>query len=111
MVLVVLGGLVAYPLMALEGLVALFLVVPEALEVYLPVALEVLVVRKALVVLLPEALVVLTVLIPEINPPWADFTVVLPHNNLSISLLTVLLVLICSINTTSMSNLIAIYLS
>ena len=35
MVLVVLGGLVAFPLMDLEGLVALLLVVPKALEFYL----------------------------------------------------------------------------
>ena len=40
MVLVVLGGLVAFLLMDLEGLVALRLVVPEALEVYLPGVLE-----------------------------------------------------------------------
>ena len=74
-VLVVPGGLVAFLLMALEGLVALHLVVPEALEVYFLVSLEglvvcllvvlvVLVVLVALVVLLLEALVVLAVLIP-----------------------------------------------
>ena len=53
--------------MALEGLVALLLVVLEALEVHLPRVPKGLVVRL-LVVLLPEALVVLTVLILEINP-------------------------------------------
>ena len=93
-------------LMALEGLVALRLMVPEALEVYLLVALKglvvcilvvlvVLVVSMVLVVLLLEALVVLMVLIPKIKPLWADFLVVLNHNNLSIGLLTVLLVIIC----------------
>ena len=120
MVPVVLGGLVAFLLMALEGLVALLLVVPEALEVYILEALKdllvhhllmapvvlvvpmVLVVSKVLVVLLPEALVVLMVLIPEINPLWVDFSVVLRHNNLSISLVTVLLVTTCHINITNM---------
>ena len=111
MVLVVLGGLVAFLLMALEGLVALLLVVPKAPKVYLLgvskgqavlllVVQVVLVVPKVLVV--PEALLVLTVLIPEINPPRVDLLVVLHHNNLSINLLMVLLVLICHINITSM---------
>ena len=40
MVLVVLRGLMAFPLMSLEGLVALLLVVSEALEVYFPGVLE-----------------------------------------------------------------------
>ena len=52
------------------------------------------------VVVVPMVLVVLTVLILEINPLRADFSVVLPHNNLSINLLMVLLVLICHINIT-----------
>ena len=120
MVLVVLGGLVAFLLMALEGLVALTLVVLEALEAYLLdtseglvvnllVVLVVLVVPMVLVVL--EALVALTVLIPKINPPWVDFPVVVPCNNLSISLLMVLLVHICHINITGMCNLTVRYLS
>ena len=75
----------------------------------------VLVVPEALVVLLLEALVVLMVPILEINPLWVNIPAVLHHtshfNNLSISLLMVLLVLICPINTTSTYNLIAIYLS
>ena len=92
---------------------ALLLVVLVALEVYHLLGareglvvhlLIVLVVPVALVVLLLEALVVLTVLVLEINPPWVDFLVVLPHNNLSISILMVLLVIICHINITSMCN-------
>ena len=142
--LVVLGYLVAFHLLALEGLVALLLVVLEALEVYLLMALEglvtlllvvskapevylpgvskglvvhllvvpmVLVVSEALVVLLSDNLVVLMVQIPEINPLREYLRVVLHHNNLSISLLMVLLVLICHINTTSTCNLIIGYLS
>ena len=128
MVLVVSGGLVAFLLMVSEGLVALLLVVPVAPEVYVPGVLEglvvrllvvqvvlvvpmVLVVSKALVVLLLEASTVLMVLIPKINPLWVNLRVVLHHNNLSISVLTILLVLICHINITSMCNLIVSYLS
>ena len=106
-------------LMVPEGLVALHLVVPVALEVYhLLEALEGLVVRLlavlavlvvlvvpvALVFLPLEALVVLVVLIPKINPPWADLPVVLPHINLFTSLPMALLVIICHINITNMWN-------
>ena len=86
-VLVVLGDLVAFLLMAREGLVALHLVVPMALEVFhilevpkgrVVCLLGVLVVPVVLAVpvdlaVLLEALVILVVLILEINPPWADF--------------------------------------
>ena len=120
-ILVFLGDLVAFLLMDLEGLVALHLVVPVDLEVYhlleapeglvvrllvvlvvlvLPVVLVVLV---ALVVLLLEASVVLEVLIPEIDPLQVDLPVVLRHNNLFISPLMVLLVIICHINITYLS--------
>ena len=75
----------------------------------------VLVVLVAIVVLLREALVVLTVLILEINPLRMDLQTVLHHDNyfknLYISLLMVLLVLICPINTTNTYNLIVSYLS
>ena len=119
-ILVFLGDLMAFLLMVLEGLVALHLVVlvtlevshllevPEGLVVHL---LVVLVVLKALAVLLPEALVVLVVLIPEINPPWVDFPVVLPHKNLFISLPMALLVITCHINITCMCIPIDSYLS
>ena len=90
---------------------ALLLVVLEALEVYLLVALEGLVVLKALEVLLLEALAVLAVLILEINPLQVDFPLVLRHKNLSFSPLMVLLVIICHINITSMYNPTVSYLS
>ena len=80
----------------------------KGLVVYL---LVVLVVPEALVVLLLEALVVLMVLIPEINPLQADFSIVLLHNNLFISPLMVLLVIICHINITSMFSPIDSYIS
>ena len=111
MALVVSRGLVAFFLMSLEGLVALLLVVPEALEVYLLVALEGLVVHILVVLVVPEALTVLVVLIPEINPLWADFPLVLLHKNLSFSPLMVLLVIISHINITSMYNPTVSYLS
>ena len=125
-VLVVLGDLVAFLLMAWEGLVTLHLVVlvalevshllevPEGLVVRLLVVLVVpvvLAVPVALVVLLLEALVVLEILILEINPPWEDPLVVLPHNNLFISLPMALLVIICHINIANMCNQINNYLS
>ena len=128
-VLVVLGDLVAFLLMDWEGLVALHLVVLVALEVYhllealeglvvhLMVVLVVLVVTVVLMVpedlavLLLEALVVLVILIPEINPPWEDPPVVLPHRNLFIGLTMALLVIICHINITNMCNQIDSYLS
>ena len=117
--------MVAFLLMAMEGLVALRLVVPEALEVYLLVALEglvvcllvvpvvlvFLVVLVAMAVLLLEALVVLAVLIPKINPLWVDFAVVLHHSNLFFTQLMVLQVIICHINITSMCNPTHSYLS
>ena len=71
-----------------------------------------LLVPETLVVLLLEASVVLTIMIPKINPPRADLSAVLDHhNNLSISLLAVLLVLIFHINITSMCNPTNSYLS
>ena len=109
-VLVVLGDLVAFLLMALEGLVALHLVVsvdlefshllevPKGLVVYplgVLVAPVVLAVPMDLAVHLLEALVVLVVLILEINPPWVDFPVFLPHNNLFFSQPMALLVISC----------------
>ena len=126
------GVLVAFLLMALEGLVALHLVVlvalevshllevPESLVVHILVVLVflvilvvsmVLVVPVAPTVLLPEALVVLAVLILEKNPRWVDLLVVLPHSNLFISLPMALLVITCHINITSMCNPIDSYLS
>ena len=83
---------------------ALLLVVLEASKVYLPAVLEglvvlllvvlmVLLVLEALVVLLLEAPVILTVPIPEISPLRVGLPTVLHHNNLSINLLMVLLVL------------------
>ena len=114
-VLVVLGNLLAFLLMALEGLVALHLLVPVALEVFhllgVPEGLVVLVVPVALAVLLLEALVVLAVLVLEINPPWVNFLVFLPHNNLFISLPMSLLVITCHINITSLCIPIDSYLS
>ena len=114
-VLVVLGDLVAFLILALEGLVALHLVVLVVLEVYhLLEAPEGLVVRLlvVLVVLVVlEALVVLGVLIPKINPLLANFPLVLRQNNLSFSPLMVLLVIICHINITSMCNPTNSYLS
>ena len=119
-VLVVLGDLVAFLLMALEGLVALHLVVlvdPEAshlLEVsegLVVCLLVVLVVPVALAILLLEALMALAVLILEINPPWVDFPIVLPHKNLFISLPMALLVITCHINITNMYSPIDSYLS
>ena len=119
-VLVVLGDLVAFLLMAWEGLVTLHLVVPVALKVshllevpegLLVRLLMVLVILVALAVLLLEALVVLAVLILEINPPWVDLLAFLPHNNLFISLPMALLVITCHINITSMCSPIDSYLS
>ena len=107
--LMVLEALEFYLLVALEGLVVHLLVVLVVL-VFL-VVLVVLVVPAALVVLLLEALVVLAVLIPEINPMRVDFSVLLCHSNLFFSPLRVLLVIICHINITSMCNPIGSYLS
>ena len=92
-------------MVAVDLEVYLILVAPEGLVVHLLVVLVV------LVVLLLEALVVLAVLILEINPLRADLPVVLRHNNLFISPLMVLQVIICHINITSMCSLTDSYLS
>ena len=122
-VLVVLGDLVDFLLMAQEGLVALHLVVSMALEVFhLLEVLEGLVVCLLVVLVVPVVLAVpmalevllldaLVVLILEINPTLANFPVVLPHSNLFINQPMALLVISCHINITSMCSPIDSYLS